>query len=151
MREEDVPQDSGLLEGQREICYALDEEGRYVLAPTAGWEPKNVANQQAWEVIRDQLLETLDEIRSGRSSALAFHMVRNQMDVALLADYMELPRWRVRRHLRPAIFARLKPALLQGYATLFEIGVDDLCRVPVRIELPLPVLQESTESTGIQP
>jgi len=139
MRKDQVPQDSCLLAGQREICYAIDEAGHYVLTPTAGWEPKNIANLQAWEVIRDQLQETLAAIRAGRASALAFHMARNQMDVPLLAAYVDLPRWRVRRHLRPDIFARLKPALLERYAAVLEISVAELCTVPERIELPVPV------------
>ncbi len=139
MRKDQVPQDSCLLAGQREICYAIDEAGHYVLTPTAGWEPKNIANLQAWEVIRDQLQEALAAIRAGRASALAFHMARNQMDVPLLAAYVGLPRWRVRRHLRPDIFARLKPALLERYAAVLEISVAELCTVPERIELPVPV------------
>ena len=111
-----------------------------MLTPTAGWEPKNIANLQAWEVIRDQLQETLAAIRAGRASALAFHMARNQMDVPLLAAYVGLPRWRVRRHLKPAVFARLKPALLERYAAVLEISVEELRTVPERIELPLPDL-----------
>ena len=142
MRKDDVPQDGCLLQGQREICYALDESGHYVLEPTAGWEPKNVANIQAWEVIRDQVLEAIAEIRAGSKSPLAFHMARNQMDVGLLAAYVGLSRWRVRRHLRPAIFARLPPALLERYATVLELGVDELQRVPERFELPVPVDEE---------
>ncbi len=36
-----------MITGQtQEICYAVDETGRYVLAPSAGWEPKNMANNQ---------------------------------------------------------------------------------------------------------
>ena len=64
MRQEEVPQDSRLLEGQRQICYAVDEQGRYVLAPSAGWDPSNVTNIQAWDVIRDQLNEVLAAIRA---------------------------------------------------------------------------------------
>ena len=139
MRKDQVPQDGCLLAGQQEICYALDEAGRYVLAPTAGWEPKNLANLQAWEVIRDQILDTLAAIQAGKQSALAFHMVRNQMDVPLLAAYVDLPRWRVRRHLKPAIFARLKPALLERYAAVLELSVDELRQVPERFTLPVAV------------
>lgn len=139
MRKEEVPQDGCLLQGQREICYALDESGHYVLEPTAGWEPKNVANIQAWEVIRDQVLEAIAEIRAGHKSTLAFHMARNQMDVGLLAAYVGLSRWRVRRHLKPAVFAKLPPALLARYSEVLELGVDELQRVPERFELPVPM------------
>ena len=136
MRKEEVPQDSCLLDGQREICYAVDASGHYVLAPTAGWEPSNIANIQAWEVIRAELEATSAAVRAGRQSPLAYHMVRTQMDVPLLADYVSLWRWQVRRHLRPEIFARLKPALLQRYADLFQISVAALQRLPEVLDLP---------------
>lgn len=138
MRKDQVPQDGCLLEGQREVCYAVDEAGRYVLAPSAGWEPKNVVNLQAWELIRDQVEAVLADIRAGRQSVLAYHMVRNQMDVGMLAAYVGLPRWRVRRHLKPAIFSRLKPQLLERYAATLKMPVAELCRLPENPELPLP-------------
>lgn len=150
MKQEEVPQDSRLLEGQQQICYAVDEQGHYVLAPSAGWDPSNVTNIQAWDVIRDQLNEVLAGIRAGEQSALAFHMARNQMDVALLAEYVGLSRWRVRRHLKPKIFARLKPVLLQRYADLFEISVTSLCSVPDAVVLPVPELATITASNEDQ-
>jgi hypothetical protein len=146
MRKEEVPQDGRLLEGQQQICYAVDEQGRYVLAPSAGWDPSNVTNIQAWDVIRDQLNEVLAAIRAGEQSPLAFHMARNQMDVALLADYVGLARWRVRRHLKPAVFAALKPALRQRYADLFQISVAELGTVPDAVVLPVPELAAVADS-----
>jgi hypothetical protein len=129
----DVPQDRGMItDNRREICYAVDENGNYVLAKSAGWEPKNVANSQAWDIIRDQVQETLKNIEAGILSPLAFHMVNNQMNVSLLAKYMQLSRWRVRRHLKPTVFNRLKPDTLKRYADIFEIDVSSLSQIPDR-------------------
>ena len=65
MKISDVPQDRGMItDDRREICYAVDEKGNYVLAESAGWEPKNVANSQAWDIIRDQARETLKNIEA---------------------------------------------------------------------------------------
>ena len=55
MREKDVPQDEGLNQGLPEITYAVAENGRYVGVPSLGWEPKNIANAQAWEVISEDI------------------------------------------------------------------------------------------------
>ncbi|MFA5514727.1 MAG: hypothetical protein WDA20_00420 [Desulfuromonadales bacterium] len=142
MRKTEVPQDSCLLDGQQEICYALDENGHYVLAPTAGWEPKNIVNLQAWGLIREQVERAFAEVRAGRRSPLAYHMARHQMDVGMLAAYTGLSRWRVRRHLRPAIFARLKPALLERYASLLKMSVAELGALPDRPQLTTPHLGE---------
>lgn len=140
MRKEDVPQDELLLEGQREVCYAVDAQGRYVLAPSAGWEPANIVNVQAWELIREQVEAAFAAVRAGQQSPLAYHMARHQMDVGMLAAYAGLARWRVRRHLKPAVFFKLKPALLQRYADLFQIEVAELCSVPERVALAAPRL-----------
>ena len=115
---------------RREICYAVNDEGRYVLRPSRGWEPKNVANQQAWELIREEVDATLAKIRNGELSPLAYHMVRNQMSVGLLAKYVPYSRLRVRWHLRPAAFDRLTPEQLRPYADLFELDVSTLKSVP---------------------
>lgn len=137
MRKNDVPQDAALFGRWREIAYAVDEDGRVVLVPCAGWDPANVANLQAWEVIAEAVAEALRGIEAGELSPLAFHMAVNQMDVTLFADYVGMARWRVRRHLRPGVFPRLRPALRERYAAVFRIAPEELDRVPAKPRLPV--------------
>ncbi|MBU0673687.1 MAG: hypothetical protein KJ950_03490 [Proteobacteria bacterium] len=124
MREQDVPQDEGIAEGLKEVCYAVNQEGRYVLAASAGWEPKNITNYQAWEQIGEKLADLRREVQAGRLSPLAYHMARNQMDLALLAQYTGFFRWQIKRHLKPKVFKKLKDPLLRQYATLFRLTVE---------------------------
>jgi hypothetical protein len=131
MKIHDVPQDRGMIsDDRREICYAVDEDGRYVLAQSAGWDVKNIANDQAWDIIRKQVADTLEKIDAGKLSPLAFHMVKNQMNIGLLAKYARINRWRVKRHLKPEVFKRLKPSVLEKYAEVFDIGVEQLSEIP---------------------
>jgi hypothetical protein len=131
MKVSEVPQDRGMITGTvQEICYAVDENGRYVLAPSAGWEPKNTANGQAWDLIHTQVAATLKKIRAGRLSPLAFHMANNQMSPGLLAKYAGCSRLLVWWHLRPAGFSRLTPRMLQRYAEIFDIDPAALKSVP---------------------
>jgi hypothetical protein len=131
MKVAEVPQDRGMITGaMREICYAVDDNGRYVLAPSAGWEPKNMANHQAWDLIRAEVAAALKQIRAGRRSPLAFHMVNNQMSPGLLARYAGCSRLQVWWHLRPAGFSRLSPQMLQRYAEIFDIDPAALKSVP---------------------
>jgi len=52
MKIKEVPQERGTISDNfHEVCYAVDDDGHYVLTDSAGWEPKNIANNQAWEVI----------------------------------------------------------------------------------------------------
>ena len=48
------------------------------------------------------------------------------MDVGILASYVGLWQWRVKRHFKPSIFKKLKTNTLQKYAEVFEISVDEL-------------------------
>lgn len=137
MRKNEVPQDAALFGRWREIAYAVDEDGAMVLVPCAGWDPANVANLQAWEVIAEAVAEALRGIEAGELSPLAFHMAVNQMDVALLSDYVGMARWRVRRHLRPGVFRRLGPSLRERYAAVFRLAPAELERVPAKPRLPV--------------
>ncbi len=148
MRTEEVPQDEGIAEGLKEVTYAVDEAGRYVLVPSAGWEPKNISNHQAWEVIAAQVEAARGAVLTGRQSPLAFHMARNQMTIPLMAQYMGLWRWQVRRHLRPSVFRRLPPALLERYAAMLRTTVEELCDISLVAELKIPGHhQESNKGT----
>jgi hypothetical protein len=130
MREKDVPQDEGLNQGMREITYAIDESGRYVSVPSLGWEPKNVANAQAWEVIAEEIDTQARLVRDGKRSPLAYHLAKNLMTVGLAASYVRLPRWRVKRHLKPSVFSRLKPEIMQRYADLFDLTLEEFKKIP---------------------
>lgn len=139
MKVSEVPQQPGMItDGRREICYAVDDDGNYVLTGSEGWEPKNIANDQAWDIIRDQIDETVEKIRSGQRSPLAFFMVTNQMTPALLAKYVGFSRWRVQRHLKPSVFRKLKPDILKRYADLFEVPMESLRQLPKDIETMRP-------------
>ena len=134
MKVQEVPQDNGMIEDYgHEVCYAVNEQGKYVLAPSLGWEPKNIVNELAWDLIHRKTKETVLQIREGKLSSLAFHMANNQMDIKLLARYVRLPRWKVKRHLKPKGFKGLGTDLLNRYADIFNISVDQLLTVPDRI------------------
>lgn len=130
MLENEVPQDKELFGDQREVSYAVDENGQYVLAQSVGWEPANIANIQAWEVIREEITAVLTKVRAGELSPLAYYMARYQMDAKLLSGYAGLFCWQVRRHLKPGPFNKLKPEILARYAAIFKTSAENLKRIP---------------------
>ena len=130
MRERDVPQDAGLNQGLREITYAVAENGRYVVVPSLGWEPKNIANAQAWEIISEDINTQARLVRDGHRSPLAYYLAKHLMTVGLAASYVRLPRWRVKRHLKPSVFNRLKPEIMQRYADLFGLSLAEFKQIP---------------------
>lgn len=137
MRKKDVPQDAGTLGPWHQVRYAVADDGSYELVPSAGWDVVDTANAEAWADIREQAEAALERVRKGESSPLAFHMVVRLMDDSILAGYAGLARWRVRRHLKPKVFAKLPQRILIKYAQALGLSPEELCRVPERVA-PLP-------------
>jgi len=127
MKKDEVPQDVGIAEGQSEVTYAVDENGEYVLVPSKGWDPKNVANYQAWDIIAEQIEKVREKVRSGELSPLAYQMTKHQMDTRLMASYVGVAHWRAKRHLKPKVFAKLDHTMLEKYANLFRVSIEQLC------------------------
>lgn len=140
MRKEEVPQNGGLWNKRwHRINYAVDEHGRYTMVKSAGCESVNVANAQAWEVIDKQIEEARKGVVTGELSPLAFYMAANQMDISLLSQYAKVTKWRVRRHLKPEVFAKLDPRILQRYAKVFNISVEQLLSpMDTQVQAPYP-------------
>lgn len=119
-----------MLEGHQRACYAIDEQGRYVVVGSIGWEVEKVVNSQANDEVRQAIATALTQVRAGAMSPLGYHMARRQMDAAMLSAYSGILRLRIRWHLRPGPFARLPEAMLRRYAEALQISADELCRVP---------------------
>ena len=131
MKIDEVPQDKGMIgDYGREVCYAVDEAGRYRLAASLGWEAKNIVNDQAWEVIARETAEAHARVLAGELSPIAYHRAKHQMDLALLATYVGMAKWRVKRHQRPEIFGKLPERILVRYARVFAISIAELRTVP---------------------
>jgi hypothetical protein len=138
MRKDEVPQDEGIAEGLKEVTYAVDDDGSYTLVPSAGWEPKNISNHQAWDIIAEQIDTARRQVLAGEISPLAYHMARNLMDLSLLAQYMGMMRWRVKRHFKPKVFNRLKPEMLERYARLLKVTIEQLKDIALVEDLKIP-------------
>ncbi len=131
MKVDEVPQDKGMIgDYGHEVCYAVGSNGRYTLSPSLGWEAKNVVNDQAWSVIAQETAKMHALVQSGELSPIAYYQAKHQMDIGLLARYVDMARWRVKRHRRPEVFDRLPERILRRYATVFGVSLAELKTVP---------------------
>jgi hypothetical protein len=131
VKKDEVPQDqAGALEGQRKAMYAIDSDGKYAVVPSTGWEAEDAVLQQAIEYFTKQAADALARYYRGEASPLEFHMYNNRMDVTLLAQSTGIFKWRVRRHLKPAVFARLPARDLDRYCEALGIAAAELRSVP---------------------
>ncbi len=128
MKFDEVPQDEAFLqEGKiRDLCYVVDKDGHYTSVLSKGWTPKNDAIKLAWNHIYEHAEETRIMVLEGKLSPIALYMELNIMDLTILANYMELPKWKVRRHLKMKRFKKLNMEMLSKYAEALNITAKDL-------------------------
>jgi len=130
MRERDVPQEgNATLAGYRKAVYAVADDGKVRLVPSRGWEVEEIVTRQAIDDLARLAREARERCRAGLTSPLEFHMYNARMDVALLSQTTGVWRWRIRRHFRPRIFARLPAALRQRYADALGLSLEALGRI----------------------
>ena len=110
----------------KELCYATDENGNYTTALSTGWEPKTLALEKSMEDINERVEHARNEVKSGIASPIVYFMELHKMDWSILASYVGMWKWRVRRHRKPAVFSKLNDNILAKYAAAFEISVDEL-------------------------
>lgn len=123
MKENEVPQDdANLLEGKtRDVQYALDKDGKYTTVKSVGWEPKNIALQNAWELENVKIAEALLMVKEGKKSPIYYFMIKCLMNVSLVASYTGFSRFRVKRHFKPANFQKLSEEKLDKYVYAFGL------------------------------
>lgn len=129
MEKDKVPQDDdNVYEGTFKVVYAVDKDGNYQKVPTKGWEPENVALNQAWETINEKVSEAKKLVEEGKLSPLAYHIEKDMLSPVLLAEYMGWSAKKVKKHLEPKEFARLSDSELQQYAYVFRISKEELLK-----------------------
>ncbi|HLP00977.1 MAG TPA: hypothetical protein VK163_03045 [Opitutaceae bacterium] len=127
MRPDEVPQENApVLGGVRKLVYVVDSSGHYRAACSGGSEIETSPTEEAVAWFARLAAEARARAARGESSPLEYHMYRLRLDVPTLAAAAGLWQWRVRRHLRPAVFARLSPRLLARYADAMGLTVDQL-------------------------
>jgi len=123
------PDNELLYTYNREMHYGF-KDGKYV----RNIDYQNPGNQQiilqSWEVAEERLEEVRQKVIRGEVSPIAFYMEKNLMEIPMLAAYTGFFRFRIKRHLNPKRFAKLKPEVLDKYAEVFMISRDELINIP---------------------
>ncbi len=122
MKKQKVPQDQTSLDYIREICYAVDENGKYTKVQSSGWEAKDTALNLAWDVLNEHLQDTIRKVKEGELSPLAYFMEKNQLDAHMLSGYTGISSRKIKKHLHPGHFGKLDDRTIQRYAEFFRIS-----------------------------
>ncbi|RMD75631.1 MAG: hypothetical protein D6820_14330 [Lentisphaerae bacterium] len=130
MKKQEVPQDEAIFDGEQELQYAEDDDGRIVTVPSKGWSAKAFALCQYWDAQKDVLAEAAAKVNRGSRSTLYYYMKLRQMTPGMLAAYLNISRFRVWWHLRPCGFEKMPEALRKKYADVLQISLEQLSRLP---------------------
>jgi hypothetical protein len=129
----EVPQDKkNFKDGDKapkKVMYVTTQDGSYTQTQSAGWEAENLALEQAWEEIETQLQEEKILVQENKVSPISYYMKKNRMDIPILASYVSMWQWRVKRHLKPTVFKSLSDSILKKYADAFNISIEELKNV----------------------
>lgn len=128
MKKAEVPQDESKLEKAniKDMVYAVNENGDYVTELSTGWNPKTIALDNTIKQIEERVAVAKERVLKNESSPLEYYMELNKMDLSILASYVGIWKWRVKRHFKPSIFKKLPQKTLEKYADVFDISVEDL-------------------------
>ena len=82
MKKEDTPhQPHEMYNGETKGVYTVNDEGRYELSRTSGWDPETIVLTQALEEIDRLTQQALINVQQGSSSPLEYHMYAQRMDL----------------------------------------------------------------------
>lgn len=128
MKEEEVPQDKSDLckSNIKELIYATDKDGNYTTTLSTGWEPKTIALSNSLKEINERIEIAKTQVINGEMSPIYYFMELNRMDISILSSYVEMWKWRVKRHFKPKNFATLSDSILNKYANAFNISLVEL-------------------------
>ena len=127
MKKEEIPQDLGALgKITGEICYAVDESGKYTTALSNGWEVKSSALDVAWKDVEQRIEAAKQKVANKEASPILFFMELRVMDIPIVAAYTGFWKWQVKKHMKYSVFQKLSDSKLAKYAALFEVSTEDL-------------------------
>ena len=133
MKAQEVPQDNNsIYKGQKRAVYATDKGGAYGVVASSGWDVEEEATQQAVAELERLADEAYAACADGGISPLEFHMYSKRLDLLSLSQATGLFQWRIKRHFKPAVFSKLSDTMLERYADVMGIAIEELKQLPER-------------------
>ena len=117
---------------QKVILYVEKEDGKYESIETGSYITKNYLDD--YELKRRHLEESLKEkVDSGEVSPIYYYMVLEDLTLSELAARAGIRKRKVKKHLESENFRSLPPEILQAYADVFNVKVQELLHLPTAI------------------
>lgn len=126
MKKIEVPlENNSTLNGQRKVMYATNQNGEFERV-NYGSSIEEFATITAVEEYENLQKECIEDIKNNISSPIKYFMYKNRMDIPTLSSAVGMFSFRVKRHLQMKYFKKLNDKVLQKYAEVFAIKVEDI-------------------------
>ncbi len=110
---------------QQMILYVEKENGKYGPMQTGSYITRNYIDD--YFLKRKNLDTSLrEQVERNEISPVKFFMVLEDLSLSELSARMKIPTRKVRKHLLPVHFKKISDDLLNRYATVFNISVNQL-------------------------
>lgn len=122
----EIPKEqNATLDGMQKVMYAKNSDGVFERF-NYGSSVEEFVTQVAVNEYETLKEECLKKISQGISSPIEYYMYENRMDLPTLSSAVGMFSFRVKRHLKMAVFRKMDDKLLSKYADVFGISVQDL-------------------------
>jgi len=113
---------------QQVILYVEKEDGKYGPIQTGSYITSKYLDD--YELKRKNLEDSLrKKIQNREASPVYFYMVLEDLTISELASRVRIRKAKVKKHLRYEYFTRIGNEMLQQYADVFNVSVNDLIQL----------------------
>jgi DNA-binding Xre family transcriptional regulator len=113
---------------QQVILYVEMENGKYGPIQTGSYITRNFLDD--YELKRKHLEDALrNKIQNKEVSPIYYYMVLEDLTISELAARVNLRKAKVKKHLEYGSFNSIKSEILNQYADVFNVSVDDLIQL----------------------
>lgn len=107
------------------ILYAEKDDQSYDAVQTGSFMARNYLDD--WLQKKENLeKELMAELKAGKISPVYYYMVFQDMGIGDLARRMNISIRRLRKHFRPEVFGGLPEGVLEKYAVIFGVSLEEL-------------------------
>ncbi|MBN2079037.1 MAG: hypothetical protein JW838_08720 [Spirochaetes bacterium] len=126
MKIKEVPQDGRRMLKTTLVHYAVDDDGKFEKVPSTGWDPGYYAGRNLQEEFRELAEQAKERVRKDESSPLEYFMYCASLDPDGLAQFTEIPKRKVKKHLTPRGFEKLGDDILARYAHVLHTDIETI-------------------------
>jgi hypothetical protein len=113
---------------QQVILYVEKEDGKYGPIQTGSYLTKNFLED--YELKRKHLEESLKSgVQAGKFSPIYLYMVLEDLTISELSSRVKFRQGKVKSHLEVKHYQSMKTEVLERYAEVFNVTVNDLLRL----------------------